>query len=590
MLRFAQHDIGLARSTVQEQPMSDRRVGLLSGLLLIAIACGPAARAPADAGQTAPGGAARTQQLKRITVGVRGTAQVLYTKLNIGNAGLGVAETERLVHAGLGQQDDAEQLHATLAESMPSIDNGQWVLLPDGRMETTWRIRQGARWHDGVPITTADLIFTAAVAQDREIPVMRDQTFAAVERLDAVDDRTLKVLWSRPYVQADALFSFVSSTALANVTPLPKHLLEQPFWNDKPNFHQLPFWTTEFVGAGPYRVKEYDRDTGVVLVANDAFVLGRPKIDEIEVKFIPDANTIIANLLSGTLDATFDPRSISFAQALQIKDQWREGQVIYARTTWVVMYPQFINPTPPQVADVRFRRAMLQTIDRQDIVDTMQSGVGGVAHHYIGPDWAEYSDVESSIVRYSYDPRAAMQGLESLGFAKGSDGVYRDPAGQRFTVEIRTTMVDINSKSSFTVADGWQRFGVPTEVAIVPPQRTNEREYRATFPGFELIRPTATLLSFESSKGSEVPLPETNWAGANRARYRNAELDGLIDHYFATIPIPERRQTLAQIVHHMTDQLPIMGIVYDPPLRLVANRIRNMPAGITWNGWEWDVV
>ena len=54
--------------------------------------------------------------------------------------------------------------------------------------------------------------------------------------------------------------------------------------------------------------------------------------------------------------------------------------------------------------------------------------------------------------------------------------------------------------------------------------------------------------------------------------------------------LAERTQALAGIVHHMTDQLPLMGLVYDPPLRLVANRIRNMPAGITWNGYEWDVV
>jgi len=336
-------------------------------------------------------------------------------------------------------------------------------------------------------------------------------------------------------------------------------------------------------------VKEYDRDTGLVMVANDAFVLGRPKIDQVEVRFIPDANTIVANLLAGALDLTFDPRSISFAQALQIKDQWGDGQIAYARATWVTMYPQFLNPTPAAVADVRFRRAMIHAIDRQDIVDTMQAGVGGIAHHYIGPDWAEYQDVERSIVRYDYDQRRAAQLLEAMGFAKAADGAYRDPSGQRFTVEIRTTMVDINSKSSFTVADFWQRFGVPTEVAIVPPQRTNEREYRATFRGFELIRPTSTLTSFESLRSSEVALPETNWAGANRARYRNPEMDALIDRYFLTIPTSERTQILAQIVHHMTDQLVLMGIVYDPPLRLISNRVYNVPAGVPWNAHEWDV-
>ncbi len=565
------------------------RLALLGVALATALAgCAPAARQgsasePQESSPDAP------RQPKRITVGVRGTAQVLFNKLNIGNAGLGVAEVEKLLHAGLGVQDDRDMLRPVLAEALPSLENGLWVLQPDGRMVTTWRIRSGARWHDGAPITTADLLFTATVAQDREIPVFRDRTFEAVEAIEAVDERTLRVTWSRPYVEADTLFSFAGPGAQPNVTPLPRHLLESSYLADKPNFHQLPFWTVDFVGAGAYRVKEYDRDSGLVMVANDAFVLGRPKIDQIEVRFIPDANTIVANLLAGALDLTFDPRSISFAQALQIKDQWGDGQIAYARATWVTMYPQFINPTPAAVADVRFRRAMIHAIDRQDIVDTMQAGVGGIAHHYIGPDWAEYQDVERSIVRYDYDQRRAAQLLEGMGFAKAADGVYRDPSGQRFTVEIRTTMVDINSKSSVTVADFWQRFGVPTEVAIVPPQRTNEREYRATFPGFELIRPTSTLTSFESRRSSEVALPETNWAGANRSRYRNPEMDALIDRYFLTIPAPERTQILAQIVHHMTDQLVLMGIVYDPPLRLIGNRVHNVPAGVPWNAHEWDV-
>jgi peptide/nickel transport system substrate-binding protein len=456
-------------------------------------------------------------------------------------------------------------------------------------METTFRIRQGAAWHDGVPVTTADLLFTAQVTQDRELPVFHDKTFDAVEGLEAVDERTLKVTWSRAYIAADTLLSLAGTGAQSNLAPLPRHLLEGAYQQDKLNFSQIPYWTTEFVGAGPYRVREYDRDVHVVMAANDGFVLGRPHIDEIEARFIPDGDTLVANLLAGAIEMTLDPRTLTFAQAVQIKDQWRDGDIAYARSTWVVMYPQFINPTPAAVADVRFRRALLQAVDRQDIVDSMQSGVGGVAHFYIGPDWAEYEDVESSIVRYDYDLRRTAQLLGEMGFGKGSDGTYRDPDGQRFTVEVRTTGVDINSKSSFAVADNWQRFGIPAEVGIVPPQRTNEREYRSTFPAFELIRPGTEVTSFETLRGSEAPLPETNWAGSNRARYRNAELDALIDRYFVTIPMPERSQVLAQVAHHITDNLVLVGIVYDPPVRLIANRLRNVQAGIPWNAYDWDI-
>ncbi len=558
-------------------------------LVCLGVACGsPPPRSAQSLASAAPSESPR--QLKRVVVGIRGTAQVLTNKLNIGSSGLGVAELERLVHAGLGIQDDQDALHPILAEAIPTLENGLWVVMPDGRMETTFRIRRDAAWHDGTPFTTDDLLFTAQVAQDREVPIFRDRIFEAIERIDAQDSRTLKVTWSRPFIQADTLFSIAGGGAQPNIPPLPKHLLEAPYQQDKLNLHQSAYWTTEFVGIGAYRVKEYDRDIHVVIVANDKFVLGRPKIDEIEAKFIPDGDTLVANLLAGAIDLTFDSRSITFSQAQQIKNQWRDGQIAFARSTWVTMYPQFVNPSPPAVADVRFRRALIQAVDRQDIVDTMQAGVGGVAHHYIGPDWAESAEVAPSVVRYDFDQRRAAQQLNEIGFNKESDGSYRDPAGQRFTVEIRTTGTDINSKSSFAVADYWGRFGVPTEVGIVPPQRTNEREYRSTFPGFELIRPGSTVTSFESLRGSESPLPETNWAGSNRSRYRNPEMDRLIDRYFLTIQIPERKEVLSQIAHLMTDQLVLMGVVYDPPVRLIANRLRNVEAGAPWNAYEWDVA
>src|SRR5436309_14566 len=117
-----------------------RGSALLAVMLIALLACAPATRPSQTSDQAPPAASTSRQQPKRITVGIRGTAQVLNTKLNIGNAGLGVAEVERMVHAGLGQQDDAERPHATLAEALPTIENGGWVLLPDGRMETTWRI------------------------------------------------------------------------------------------------------------------------------------------------------------------------------------------------------------------------------------------------------------------------------------------------------------------------------------------------------------------------------------------------------------------------------------------------------------------
>src|SRR2546428_235254 len=54
-----------------------------------------------------------------------------------------------LVHSGLTVGGDQRVRHPMLAEAVPTLENGLWKLLPDGRMETTWRLREGTRWHDG---------------------------------------------------------------------------------------------------------------------------------------------------------------------------------------------------------------------------------------------------------------------------------------------------------------------------------------------------------------------------------------------------------------------------------------------------------
>lgn len=179
--------------------------------------------------------------------------------------------------------DHRDALQPQLAEAVPSVENGRWSLFSDGRMRTTWTIRQTAAWHDDTPFTAEDLIFTARVVQDRELIVFRNRGMESVESLDATDPRTIVVDWRRPFIYADAMF------ARRFAFPMPKHLLERPYLEDKASFTQHPFWAEEYVGTGAFQLREFVRDSHLLLAANDRYVLGRPRIDEIEVKFIVDS-------------------------------------------------------------------------------------------------------------------------------------------------------------------------------------------------------------------------------------------------------------------------------------------------------------
>jgi peptide/nickel transport system substrate-binding protein len=490
-----------------------------------------------------------------------------------------------LVNAALTIEDDRGVLQPRLAEAVPAIDNGLWIVFPDGRMETTWKIRPGAQWHDGTPLTSDDFIFSSQVRRDRDLPELRAKEWGSVESVEAPDPTTVVVTWREPAITADALFS---------VPALPRHLLERPYTEDKGRFRDLAYWSTEFIGTGPFRLKEWVATSHLILEANERYALGKPKIETVEVKIIPDANTLVANILADSVVLTLG-LTLSLDQANQLRDQWRRGTVDVKVQDWVVAFPQFVNPNPSVIGDLRFRRALLQAVDRQELAQSIQFGLVPVAHAIVYPGTPEYAAVEPGIVKYAYDEGSASRAIEALGYTRGADGIFRDPRGERLSVQIQSSAVlDINMKTLHPVANYWQRTGVAVENDIVPPQRAADREYRAAFPGFSLQRQPAGLRALDRYFGSEARLPERNFTGNNNARYVNAEFDAALQRYFTTIPIRPRYEALGEVVHRMSDQLTVLPFFYDTKSTMIGERLVNV-TGVgfsstqAWNAHEWDL-
>ncbi len=569
-----------------------------SRLLLLALViavCGcatpPAGRSGGVAGQ--PGG--QPAAPKRVVVTIMDDPPSLSDKLSPPSI-RGVDALEELVHVGLVTLNNDGFLTPRLAEDVPTLENGLWKVLPDGRMETTWRIREGVTWHDGTPFTAADIEFTARVARDRELPDFRDTALDLVERVDVPDPRTVILIWSRGYVDADTMFTRAGGPR-ARTMPLPKHLLNRAFEEDKASFAQLPYWSEEFVGTGPFKLKEWTRGSHLVLTANDRYLPWRPRVDEVEVRFIPDPNTLVANVLAGEVSVTMG-RGLALEQALAMREQWANGRMEANPTNWIIIWPQFINPNPRVLSNVQFRRAMLHAVDRQSFVDGFMSGLSTVAHTYLSPSEPDFYEITRDAPHYDYDPARAGRMIEELGFSKGPDGMFRDASGQPLAVEIRTTAGDtLRERMQLSIADSWQRIGVAANPVPVPRQLAVDQEYRATFPAFELSRNPNGLRDLPSLQGKAARTAENNYrgtGGTNYSRYQNPEFDGLIDRYFVTIDKPERVGIARQVVTHIADQVTALGTIYSTDQNMIANRMINLAgrardATETWNAHEWDV-
>lgn len=570
--------------------------------LVLGAACASAGQGqvpvPVNSGPaSAPSSVAPT----RITAAIRGAPQTIgqerVSPQGTGGSVPGLDALQELVQAGLVHSDASARLGPQLAEAVPSIENGLWALFPDGRMETRWQIKPIARWHDGAVLTSDDLTFAMTIEQDRELNIPRHRAYDLIERVETPAADAVIVTWKQPYIEAASLFSY--EVAL----PLPRHVLEGPYADNKASFFSLPVWNHEFIGSGPYRVREWVTDSHVVLEANELYVLGRPKIDQIELKLIPDPNTLLANVLAG-LDVTMG-RALSLEQAFQVADEWkaRGGQVVYKGNIWLRITPQFINPSPQIVGDVRFRRAMLEAIDRQEIVDSLMGGMTSIAHSFVDPGTSEYNDVEANIVRYDYDLRRAGQAIEALGYGRGRDGLFRDAAGQPLTVEARTTVQNANHpKALAIVSDAWQRIGVTVDQVLVPVQRTGDPVYRANYPAFDLaqLATDVTARGVQRYYSSAAAVAENAYLSrGNESRYMSADLDGLIGRYVTTVPRAERMQVLGQIVQHQTSQVIIMGLSFALMPTMASARMRNVTQGNwggavrsseAWNVQVWDVA
>lgn len=573
------------------QPRGMVFVWLVVGI--VTMSCAGAAP-PSNTISSAPAVPQQTTLTKRITAAIRGTpASLAQNRLFVpGSSGSvpGADALDELVHAGLAHWNADGALVPQLAEEAPSVENGLWRTFPDGRMQTTWRIRPTARWQDGTPVTSRDMVFTAAVEQDPETGIPRSAVYDLIESIEAPDASTVTVTWKRPYIEADAMFTHRFAL------PLPQHLLGAIYASDKRDVFATGYWQQEFIGAGPYRVQRWVPDSHVVLQANAAYVLGRPRIDEVEVKFIPDPTTLMANVLAG-VQLTLG-RALSFDQSIQMRDQWRDGKPALRPGAALPITPQFLKAQPAVVADVRFRRALFHAIDRQQLVDSLMAGQSQVAETFVSPADPAYTAVLPRVVRYEFDPRGALQIIEGLGYTRAPDRYFHDPANEKLSVQIYTAAQnDRNPKATAAVAGFWEQIGVGTEQVIIPIQRFQDVEYRAQFPAFEITATAGGTSARDLARyhSSSTPLPENQFrARGNASRYRSPELDALIDRYLSTIELSERREVLADIVRHQTENLTMMPLFYDVMATMVGQQLRNVTArgdhhSEAWNAQEWDI-
>ncbi len=445
------------------------------------------------------------------------------------------------------------------AASYETLDNGRRL---------RFRLRDDLKWQDGTPLTADDVEFTYRVMVDPKTPTAYAEDFMSISRFEKTGPLSFEVFYDKPF--ARALMTWMGAI-------LPKHILEGQ-----------DLMTTSFarhpVGAGPFRLKSWDAGSRLTLEASDTYFEGRPYLDEVVYRLIPDPSTMFLELKAGRLDMMgLSPQQyLRQTQGSRWEEQWRKYKYLSFSYTFLGF-----NLRHAFFRDVRTRRAISMAIDRESLVEIVLLGQGVPT---VGPykpgTWA-YND---TLLPMRHDVATARRLLAEAGWqdADGDGVLERD--GQPFVFTILVNQGnDQRIKTAVIIQNQLKAVGIDVRIRTVEwasfiKEFVHTGRFDALILAWTITQDPDIFDVWHSSKAKP--------GGLNFTGYQNAEVDELLVEARAT-PDRVRRKVLYDRVQEILDAEQPYCFLYVPyALPIVQERFHGVqPAlsGIMHNFERWWV-
>lgn len=479
---------------------------------------------------------------------------------------LATAEVGRLMFSGLITTNDKGEWIPDLAIDVPTTVNGG---VSSNGLKITYHLRQGITWHDGMPFTADDVKFTWQLIMNRKVNIVSREGYDRISSIDTPDKYTVVVNFKEFYAPYLTLFN----------TILPKHKLENAGDINKAAFNRAP------IGTGPFKFKEWQVAEAVIFEANQNYYRGKPNLNSIVYKIVPDANILLTQLKAGELDIV---GNIGFPYFEQVKAIDGIRTVIAPTMIWEHMDFNLDNAL---FQDVRVRKAITSAIDRQGIVANVLKGVASPAYGDQSPiSWA-YSPLQQPPAR---DVNTARELLAQAGWQPGPDGIMtKDNKKLIFSL---TTPIGNKQREQTAqkIAEQLKEVGIIVEIVPVDTQvffsdvLKNRRFVTAIYAWVAGVDPDNVNL-WNSRK---IPSSTNAYDGQNYPGWRNPEVDKLTDLGVRTVDLGARKNIYFRIQDLIREDCPVVPLYFRGSIDAVKSTVANYlptptPAGSFWNVWQW---
>ena len=518
-------------------------------LVVLAIACGISA--PTGAQDSTPRGGT-------LVVAINADPGHLNPAITTSGATHTAAE---LIFNGLLGRDERGDPTPDLAE--------RWTIEKGGAVYR-FRLRDGVTWHDGKPVTAADVKFTFEEALLKLHARTKASMADALAGIDAPDDRTVVFRFKQPY--APLLLQLDATEAPI----IPRHVYEGGDLQTHPA-NVAP------VGTGPFRAVSYRKGAEIRLARNPAyFKPGLPQLDEIVMRVIPDAGTQVLALENGEVDFLWGVPGPHQAR-LKADGRFRTAQTSYHPGGSNCIMTVSFNLERPVLKDARVRRAIAHALDRDAFLQQILFGEGRVAAAPISSElgWAHARGLGLP----AFDRAEAERLLDAAGWRKepGAARVARGVTGVADGTRLALDFLHFPAFAKYGElmrqhlgAVGIEVTQRPLEPSVFAPTVFKSRAFDTNVISY-CNGPDPEIGVRRMYHSSQIgPAPFTN-----AAAYRSDRVDALFEQASRTVERDRRSALYRQIQELVAQDLPYVWLVETPTTRAWAARCGGFRA---WTG------
>ncbi len=501
-------------------------------------------------------------------------------------------ESASLIIEPLARYDAGGNMMPWLVDAIPTVENGG---VSKDLTSITWKITPGIKWSDGSAFTAADVVFTANYCMDPTGGCQQLTKFADVANVEAIDDLTVKVTFSKPK-------PFPYGPFVGGESPIiQKAQFENCMGAKAPECTEQNFGPN---GTGPYTVVEFKSNDVITMKANEHYRdASKPGFGTLTFKGGGDAASAARSVLeTGEFDYAWNLQIDPTVLAEMAKGGKGQVKSAFGNSVERLMV-NLTNPDSalgdnrstteggahPFLTDAAVRRALSVAIDRNLLAEVGYGAAGTATCNVVtAPDYNKSTANDECLVQ---DITKANAILDEAGWAKGSDGV-RAKDGVRLSILYQTSTNAVRQDTQALVKQWWSEIGVETELKNISASvffggdQSSPDTFQKFYADIEMYTNLFNGSDAEAYMNnwtcSEVPMPSNNWLGSNMPRYCNPAYDALAAKLAGTAGTEAR----GTIVREMNDMLMQEGAMIPLILRGSVIAHANSLAGVDLNVWD----